>query len=472
MKKEQLPEVEPVRLPVLYGMRPGKYILILLITAVLLAFFLIGVLPGILKGGRYISFETSYSDVGIIIDGEYIGSSEGSRIFIESGEHTACYIKNGDVIYTENITVDHPVLLTLLFKRTGKITPELPQNPAFYEKTLEETYELLPVYSQVIDPPSSFRQKPLFTNLAKDAAAASVDDVSEEFFILLNFVTTDELKSDLDNALQILEENDIAYRSTEFDSLYASIPSIFGSGYDMRVKTEEPKEITPVRNGEFFRYEGGSFTIGDTSYPNVSGISTLPYTTEVAPFEISASYVSEYDWALFMEANPYWAKDNIEQLVADGMTDGYYLAGIFPSVSLRSSLPIRNISWYAADAYTKWLSEKEGAEYRLPTEAEYEMMAASAKDKPYGTTLVVLDNDTSTPKGVKGCLWEYTSTSYVPLARFSGFYDELSSLPFPDAVIKGGSYINNSASVSAATVGVIDRSATSEYAGFRVARTL
>ena len=94
MKKEKLPEVEPVRLPVLFGMRPGKYILILLIAAVILIFFLLGILPGIVRGGRYISFETSYSDVGVILDGQYIGSSEGSRIFVSSGSHEAEYIKN------------------------------------------------------------------------------------------------------------------------------------------------------------------------------------------------------------------------------------------------------------------------------------------------------------------------------------------------------------------------------------------
>lgn len=472
MKNEKLPEVEPVKLPVLYGMRPGKYILILLIIAVILIFFLLGILPGIVRGGRYISFETSYTDVGIVLDGKYIGSSEGSRLFVPSGEHKAEYIKHGDVIYSEDIRVDHPVVLTLLFKRTGTIRPELPQDPSLYEKTLEDTLTLLPVYSHVTDAPASFRQKPLFTNLAQDAVAAGVKDVSEEFLVMLNFVTTDALQEDLDEALSILTANGITYSTPEFDALYSAIPGILSSEYDMTVKTSAETVSAPVRNGDFFRYEGGTFTIGETSYPNISGIATLPYKTEVAPFEISSSYVSEYEWALFMEENPYWAKDNIDTLVADGVADEYYLAGIFPSVSLKSTLPIRNISWYAADAYTKWLSEKEGVSYRLPTEAEYEVMAASATNKPYATTLVVIDNDTTSPKGVRGCLWEFTSTSYVPLSRFSGSYERLSALGIGDAVIKGGSYINNASSVSAASVGVIDKSATSEYAGFRVARTV
>ena len=472
MKKEKLPEVEPVRLPVLFGMRPGKYILILLIAAVILIFFLLGILPGIVRGGRYISFETSYSDVGVILDGQYIGSSEGSRIFVSSGSHEAEYIKNGDTIYSETIEVDHPVLLTLLFKRTGSITPDLPKDPSIYEKSLEEAFSTVPVYSQITSAPDSFRMKNIFSDLARDAAASGVKDVSEEFFILLNFVTGEELLEDMDKAVAILEENGIRYVTPEFDSLYASIPLLLSSEYDMRMKPALPPLPSPVSDGDFFRYEGGTFIIGDDSYPNISGAATLPYETEVAPFEISSSYVSEHEWALFMEANPYWAKSNIDELIADGVADEYYLAGIFPSVSLKSSLPVRNISVYAAEAYVRWLSEKEGREYRLPTEAEYEVMAASASSKPYATTLVVMDSDNSSPRAVKGCLWEFTSTSYVPLARFSFSYEELSGLGIGDAVIKGGSYVNSPSSVSAASVGVMDKAATSEYAGFRVARNI
>ena len=116
-KDEKLVDVEPVRLPSFGPLRPGKYILIFLITVILLAVFLLFFLPGIVKGGRYVTFTSSMSSVGVIIDGEYTGSTSGTNYFIESGSHEAEYIKNGITIGKETLEIDHPVFATLFIRR-------------------------------------------------------------------------------------------------------------------------------------------------------------------------------------------------------------------------------------------------------------------------------------------------------------------------------------------------------------------
>ena len=461
--KRKLVEVEPVRLPEKFGMRPGKYILLMLIAAVVLIVFLLFFLPGIVNGGRWTRFTGELTDVGVIVDGTYVGSTGTTEYFIPSGHHEVEYIKNGITISSADLDVDHPLFGTLFFHRMLEVHVETMNVQGLYDSILEHTLQDLVAYSGVLEFDGFYDCPPLYSDFAKDVVALGIVDVSQDFLLLSLFATSAELIADLEKAVSILEENEIGYECVDI-LMARNLAEGEGVATDTAMPQLTYAEATQVDDG-FLHYDAASFSMGDGV-----GMNTLPVDVTTFGFDIAADMVSEYEYALFIEDNPYWAKSNIEQLMADGMVDEYYLAGIDPSTFYHSTSPIRNISWYAADAYCRWLGETTGESFRLPTEAEWYLAATSADDKPYATSIVPFDSDRTSPSSMLGGLWEFTSSAYVPLARAEGMTFTTHDVPYADVIVKGGSYLNADDGITRETVGVMGRSVTSDYTGFRIVR--
>ena len=110
---------------------------------------------------------------------------------------------------------------------------------------------------------------------------------------------------------------------------------------------------------EMVTVEGGTFTMGDTSFE--AGKDEQPtHQVTLKTFKIAKTETTVAQWKTFCNATgrampqaPEW-----------GWIDSH---------------PIVNINYSDALDYCNWLSEKMDAEYRLPTEAEWEYAARGGK---------------------------------------------------------------------------------------------
>ncbi len=471
IKKNKLPEVEPVVIPEkIFGIRSGIVILTGLIIAILILFFLLFMLPGIIKGGVYVGFDSDLSDVAIYMDGKYLGSTEGTRYFIESGEHEFVYAKSGIELYSEKIKIAHPIFFTMIFHRSEDIHIKATASIDLENRIKENFISSAASWSKNTDYDGIYSFPPLFSSFAKDINALEMNDYSSELFYATAHISSQAMLDDYMKAKEILQKEgkEPGFDDSFLNNLtFTSDPVSFT--YDSKAETK-----ASAYDDGYFTYEGGIVTMG--SYQG----STYPLTNEkeikvqVPSFAIMQYPVSEYEYALFISENPYWSKNNLSNLIADGMVDENYLSSIILSTSFKSTRPIRNISYHAAEAYAAWLSEKTGKTYALPSEAMWTYASLSALDKKYSSSLSIMSDSGLSPEMMFGGLWEMTCSEYIPLARLTD-YQSLQNLAQDlndDIIIKGGSYISDPSAITPDTVGIMKKDATSPYAGFRLVEIL
>jgi len=155
----------------------------------------------------------------------------------------------------------------------------------------------------------------------------------------------------------------------------------------------------------FVTGEGGLVHIGHTGAGFCFDNEEPRHRVFLEPYSIASRLVRNREWVDFIDDGGYrtptlWMSDGWARVQADGWiaplywqnVDGAWLQmGLGGLAPLSLDAPVRQISWYEADAYARW------AGARLPTEAEWE--AASARPEMGELT---------------GHVWQWTGSAYLP----------------------------------------------------------
>ena len=148
------------------------------------------------------------------------------------------------------------------------------------------------------------------------------------------------------------------------------------------------------------------------------------HTVHLDAFYMDKYEVTNAQFQDFVNANPSWQKDNIEDRFHDGEYLYDWTGNNYPSG--KADHPVVQVSWYAAMAYAEWAGK------RLPTEAEWEYVARgglAGQRYPWGNTITPADAnydghvDDTTPVGqyaangyglydMAGNVWEWCLDAY------------------------------------------------------------
>ena len=182
------------------------------------------------------------------------------------------------------------------------------------------------------------------------------------------------------------------------------------------------------------RVPAGSFLMGSPPGEPLRQEEEVPHrVTLTRAFRIAATEVTQKQWLALMSQNR--------------------------SPQTGDDLPVTSVSWEEAQEFCLRLSEKEGATYRLPTEAEWEYAcrAGVASPSPAGAELASVawyaDNSEGTthPAGSKrpnawglhdmlGNVAEWTLDAYGPYPRVEEEKDPAGPAHGSTKVVRGGSW--------------------------------
>lgn len=174
------------------------------------------------------------------------------------------------------------------------------------------------------------------------------------------------------------------------------------SSLPFKVSAKSPDEVTPVQKKipsretepEMVVIPAGSFQMGDLRNEEGALDEQPVHTKKISRFAMGVYEVSVGEFRRFVADTAYktdaergdgssvYDDDTGEWVIETGINWRFDYEG----KKAAENFPVIHVSWRDVKAYVKWLSDKTGETYRLPTEAEleYANRAGSVTKYPWG----------------------------------------------------------------------------------------
>jgi len=519
-----------VKLKPLFGIKPGIYLTVLYSIFILIVLFLLLITPGLRNTGVKVIAETMPKGAAVYVDDIYMGTTpavffthKGIRNFrIEKDFFEELNFKEdiggrifGSLFIPEKFHISNSLKLVdpegFLKKRFKEIS-SFSLIEDYYER-----YQLPPLLSRTVrefvlgsnSENSKLLYDFLYSMRVNLGSPSMVDEYLKAINIAENGLNSNNIKIDLsiifnyfkkeNNSegllLSILEaypekeRNGILDKFSKIEELKNILKTIISDFELLDISTEPVlmgKTIT-VQDSNFIGISSGSYVSGSDIPDNPeyflveNNLKSYPHPEDIVEFYIMEKEVTFYDYSLFLNENPNWRIENIDNLISKNMVTKDYLA--FPDSSEKGK-PISNISWYAAKAYCDWLETKlpvSMSEYKikLPSEAEWEAAArldgsSKSKDifKDAGTDSAVTADFSRIGKSglydLSGNLWEWNENWFFPGDTLNGAFGLKSSyFEGVEKAVRGGSWANSSSEIEISTRGSQNPSWCTPFIGFR-----
>lgn len=486
-----------VKLQAVFGLKPGVYLTIIYSTSIVVILFFLLVFPGIVRKGSRVTFTSEPSGAAVRVDDVFFAATP-CTIFVKEGSRRIDIVMPGFEDFNTEKTVKADIFASLIFPRRIYIHAELTETAPLAALTLGAKEAA--AWSFTGESGGMYQTPLAISEGAYRSAPQNAKNADELLKAAARFTSTRGFLKDIiraklfsDNAglspsplktisttkkiLTFMTENP-AFTVAVSELLEEKAKPLLESAWykkniiDEVFPPQEAQGTARINNDARF---GGNINAGGVGFVEVmdgifNAAAGFNNETPVKRYYIAANEISENDWAAFLSENPEWSIENKTRLVEKDLADPLYLVKsddpAYPAPA------VAGVSWFAAEAYCRWLTTKLQAPLsnwtvRLPTEIEWEYAAKSAvKGLDGGRLTKMILKQNSNPPAEAG-LWEWCADPFVPLYFLKAGALSVDAIGSPKRSVRGGSWVNPPGTVTPETRAGLLPSSCSPFVSFR-----